>query len=61
MEITKKELEEMYRKNKTLDVAKKLNVSCPTLIRYLKENGIPLKKRGDGWNVRKRKLIVEEQ
>lgn len=55
--ISKKELEKMYRTNKTKDVARCFGCSIVTLLRVLKENGIELKKVGHG--VRSRKIIVE--
>lgn len=58
MKISKEELENLYRTKRTADVAKELGVSVPTLIRYLKANGIAMK--SPGWGARQKKLIVEE-
>jgi hypothetical protein len=46
MEITKKELEKLYKENSNSAVCKKLGISSPTLILYLKKCNIPLKGKG---------------
>lgn len=48
MEITVAELKELYENNSNDFVCKKLGISLPTLLRYLKEAGIPLKGKGGG-------------
>jgi len=55
MEITKKELQEIYYNNTNEKAAKKLKVSVPTLIKYLKQAGIPFK--GNGKRQNKIKII----
>lgn len=53
-----KELESLYRTMKTVDLAKKFNISATTLVKILKEHGVEMKKPG-GQGIRERKLIVE--
>ena len=54
MEITKKELEKLYKENNNGIVCKKLGISSPTLISYLKKCNIPLKGKG------KKSLIITQ-
>ncbi|MDY6396080.1 MAG: hypothetical protein SPL29_06630 [Bacteroidales bacterium] len=58
IKISVKELEELYRKTRTIDLAKRFNVSVATLVKILKQHGIEMKK--PGWGTRERKLVVEE-
>lgn len=44
--IKKSELEKKYYSMKTVDIAKDLDISVPTLICYLKKVGIKLKGKG---------------
>ena len=60
VEISKKELENRYRTTKSTELAKQLGVSVPTLMRYLREYGIAVKKQGDGWAVRGKKIKIIE-
>ena len=46
MEITKTELEKLYRENTNATVCEKLGISGLTLTRYLTAFNIPLKGRG---------------
>jgi hypothetical protein len=46
-QITKTELENMYRHNSNQEVCQMLGVSLPTLLSYLKEFGIVLKGKGN--------------
>ena len=46
MSITKKKLEELYYSKTQKEVCAELGISQPTLTKYLKEAGIPLKGRG---------------
>ena len=48
MEITITDLKELYENNSNEFVCEKLNVSMPTLLRYVKNAGIPLKGKGGG-------------
>lgn len=56
--ITREELEKLYKENNNKIVTKKLNISLPTLIKYLKENEIELKGPGNRTGNRK-KISVE--
>lgn len=47
MQIKKAELKKMYETTKTVDLAKKIGVSVPTLIRILKQAGIETKGSGN--------------
>lgn len=60
VEITKQELENRYRTTKSTQLAKELGISIPTLMRYLKAYGIAVKKQGDGWAVRGKKVKITE-
>lgn len=51
------ELETLYRTTKTVDLARRFNVSVSTLVKILKQHGIEMKKPGLG--IRERKIIVE--
>ena len=57
IKIDVKELERLYRTTRTKDLAKKLKISITTLVKIVKENGIPVKTVSDG--IRNRKIIVE--
>lgn len=48
MTVTIDELRNMYENNSNEYVCEKLNISQPTLLRYLNEAGIPLKGKGGG-------------
>jgi hypothetical protein len=48
IELTKAELERLYKSENNHFVCEKLKISQPTLIKYLKENGIPMKGKGSG-------------
>ena len=54
--ITRKKLEEIYRENNNSQAAKLLGISVPTMLKYLKENDIPLK--GIGSHNKQRQLEV---
>lgn len=56
--INVKELERLYKTTRTVDLAKRFNVSVATLVKILKQHNIEIKK--PGWGVRERKLVVEE-
>lgn len=47
MEITKKELKNIYHENSNKEACKKLGISEPTLLRLLKQHDIPLKQKGN--------------
>jgi Mn-dependent DtxR family transcriptional regulator len=59
MEITRTELKRLYNTMRTNDLAKKLNISKPTLIKYLKEAGIKLKGKGNK-EPKPKKLTIRE-
>ncbi len=54
--LTKNELEKIYRENSNDDAAKIIGVSVPTMLKYLKDNGIKLK--GAGANNQKKVKII---
>lgn len=58
MEIKKGELRELYENNSNEFVCEKLNISLPTLLRYLEAAGIPLKGKGGGMVSSERKIKV---
>lgn len=55
MQITKADLERIYRENKNEKAAKILKVSVPTMLKHLKAAGIRLKGAG---GYKKNKLFV---
>ena len=55
--ITKKQLEEIYYKNKNEDAAKYLGVSVPTFLRLVRSAGI--KTKGSGRRARKYVVVNE--
>lgn len=55
--VNVKELELLYKTTRTVDLAKRFNVSVATLVKILKQHGIKMKK--PGWGTRERKLVVE--
>ena len=48
MEITRKELQELYEQNTTKHACEYLGVSIHTLLSYLDDAGIPRKGKGSG-------------
>ena len=48
MEITKKELKDWYNSMSNQELCKKLGISEPTLIKMIKNAGIPMKGKGQG-------------
>lgn len=48
MEITRKELQELYEQNTTKHACEYLGVSIHTLLSYLDDAGIPRKGKGGG-------------
>jgi len=54
MELTKKELQDLYNSMTNEELCKKLDVSKPTLIKYLTDLEIPMK--GKGY---KKKLVIK--
>lgn len=57
-QITKTELEKLYRSSKNTDLAEQLGISVPTLIRYVSEAGIELKQKGNHDNSDKKKFAI---
>ena len=55
MELSNTELENLYRSNTNNVVCKLLGVTHPTLLKYLKENGIEIK------GTRKKKLLITKE
>ena len=60
MTITKIELQELYENNSNAYVCEKLGISVPTLLRYLRDAGIPLKGSGQGRMTTDKKIKVVE-
>lgn len=52
--LSKKDLAKKYRSMSNRELCKELDITNPTLVKYLKLNGIPLKGKG------KRKIMVIE-
>ena len=52
MEISKQELEKLYNEMTNDELCEKLGISEPTLLRYLENNNILLKGRGQKKKVR---------
>jgi len=59
MEIQKSKLERMYREMTNKEICKKLGITNPTLVSYLKKLDIPLKGRGNNRRTTKVKLVSE--
>ena len=53
LKITKKELEKKYHESTIQNLSIELGISVPTLMKYLKEAGIPLKGK-------RKKIIINE-
>lgn len=56
--ISRQELEKLYREKTNIELASDFGVSVPTLIRYITENNIALKQKGNHDNSDKRKIII---
>ena len=57
MDITKKQLQEMYNSMSNQELADKLQMSKPTLSKLLKENEIILKGSGNSFNKLKIRIV----
>ena len=56
MQITKEELRKMYNSMTNIEVCKELDITTPTLVKYLNSAGIALK--GKGNKMKKKKVTV---
>jgi len=55
--ITKEELEKIYKENSNDEASKILGISIPTMLKYLENNGIPLKGAGAHNNTKKIQVV----
>jgi hypothetical protein len=58
--INKEELKKIYRSNTNKEVCKMLDISLPTLLRYLKEFGIKRKGKGNPLGAKRKIELVNE-
>lgn len=56
-DLTKKKLQKVYENNTVDKAAKLLEMSIPTLLKYVKEAGIPLKSKVNGKKTPKFRII----
>lgn len=57
MKITKEALEDKYNSMSNDDLAKELGITKVTLIKLLKDSGIPLKGKGNFYNRNKIQVV----
>lgn len=59
MKLTKKKLKELYENNTNKDLCKMLNITNPTLVKYIKDAGIERKGMGNRSLKGKTKITIE--